>query len=75
MTYELLEEIVGLGANLTLERSVTHDQLRNLVSLAAQQGAHITVRLNLPYDLIKELAGIGRNQITFVLGAVERRES
>ena len=66
MTPELLQEIVGLGANVTLERSVTPDQLRTLVAVAAQTGAQVTIRQHLPPEIIQELAASGKNQVTFI---------
>ncbi len=66
MTYELMKEIVENGANLSLEKSVSPSQLKELVDIASQTRAHITIRTSLPLDLISELATVGRNQVTFV---------
>ncbi len=66
MTYELMKEIVENGANLSLEKSVSPSQLKELVEIASQTKAHITIRTSLPQDLIGELAAVGRNQVTFV---------
>ncbi len=66
MTYELIKEIVENGANLSLEKSVSPSQLKELVEIASQTKAHITIRTSLPQDLTGELAAVGRNQVTFV---------
>ncbi len=66
MSYELMKEILGCGANLPLETSVSYEQLRELVSLATETGAHVTVHQSLSDDLFRELAALGKKQITFV---------
>ncbi len=66
MRPELLQEIVGLGANVNLESSVTHDQLRTLVGLAAATGAQVTILQSLPPQIIQELAAVGKNHVTFI---------
>lgn len=66
MPYELMKEIVESGANLSLEKSVSNAQLKELVDIASQTRAHITIRTSLPQDLISELASVGRNHVTFV---------
>ena len=66
MTPELLQEIVGFGANVTLESSVTPEQLRKLVPLAVATGAQVTIRQRLTSELIQELASLGKNHVTFI---------
>jgi len=44
MSYELMHEVVSLGANLVIEKPVSPDHIRELVSIAAHHGSHITIQ-------------------------------
>ncbi len=66
VTYEVLRHILRSGANLKLERVVPHNILKELVILATETGSHITIPASLPYELVRELATIGKGNITFI---------
>ena len=68
MSYELMHEVVSLGANLVIENPVASDHIRELVSIAAHHGSHITLRISLSADLVRELASLGTKHITLVNG-------
>ncbi|BCA53231.1 hypothetical protein W02_03710 [Nitrospira sp. KM1] len=67
MNYDLMKDLVGMGANLTMNTTVNYDQLMDLLAIAKVSGSHITIGFAVSYDHLRELATIGGNQITFVL--------
>ena len=64
--YEIPKGIVRSGANLTLTKSVSDDQLRELVKLSTQSGSQISIPTSMGYDVICELAQTGQKHVTFV---------
>ena len=67
VSYDILKEIVRSGANLTLTKNVSDDQLRELVKLSTQSGSHISIPTSsMGYDVICELAQTGQKHVTFV---------
>jgi hypothetical protein len=65
-SYEILKEIVRSRANLTLTKSVSDDQLRELVKLSTQSGSRISIPTSMGYDVICELARTGQKHVTLL---------
>lgn len=63
-----LRDIIQHGANLTLNRPIDHNLLRELASLATKTGARLTLKTDLPPDLILDLLAIGADHLSFVDG-------
>jgi hypothetical protein len=67
-TYDVLKDIVSNGSNLVLHKGISARYLRELIEIAKNTGAKISITTNMDYNVLRELSAIGGNSLTFLDG-------